>query len=83
VSSSSIHSEIAKPIPVPPPVITAVLLWFISITSSAKNLRNDIIYKPLYGTKQWAYQFSFAWKEENAAPAVKCLMEVLKEMYPR
>ncbi len=53
------------------------------IHESAKNLRNDVIYKPLYGTKQWAYQFSFAWKEENAAPAVKCLLEVIKEMYPR
>lgn len=35
------------------------------IHESAKNLWDDIVYKPLRGINHYAYQLSFAWRKEN------------------
>lgn len=52
------------------------------IHESAKNLRSDLVYKPLQGTEQTAYQLSFAWKRENVPPALQGFLRIIKQFYP-
>lgn len=52
------------------------------INESAKHLRNDILYKPLRGTNQCAYQISLAWKKDNSSSVMKNFLEVVLDLYP-
>ncbi|WP_167815136.1 LysR substrate-binding domain-containing protein [Sporolactobacillus shoreae] len=52
------------------------------INESAKYIRNDIVYKPLFGTLQQAYQMSFAWKKGNNSPIVNNFLKVVKQLDP-
>lgn len=52
------------------------------INESAKYMRNDIVYKPLFGTNQQAYQMSFAWKKGNNLPIVNNFLKVIKQLDP-
>ncbi|HET7616484.1 MAG TPA: LysR family transcriptional regulator [Bacillales bacterium] len=47
------------------------------IHESARYLRNDIMYKPLSGIKQHAYEMSFVWKKGEASPVVKEFLEII------
>jgi DNA-binding transcriptional LysR family regulator len=51
------------------------------INDSAKHIRNDVVYKPLFGTNQQAYQMSFAWRTENESQVVKNFLNVIQQLY--
>ncbi|MDF2652563.1 MAG: LysR family transcriptional regulator [Paenibacillus sp.] len=53
------------------------------INDSAKHIRDDVVYKPLFGTHQHAYQMSFTWKKENHAPIIEGFLKVMQQLYPR
>ncbi|MCO7124761.1 LysR substrate-binding domain-containing protein [Sporolactobacillus shoreicorticis] len=52
------------------------------IHESARHIRNDVVYKPLIGTCQKAYQMSFAWRKEADSPVVINFLKVIKHLYP-
>jgi DNA-binding transcriptional LysR family regulator len=51
------------------------------IHESAKNLRNDIVYKPLHGTNQYAYQMSLVWRKGDTSPIIKGFLEVIRHLF--
>lgn len=51
------------------------------IHESAKNLRNDIIYKPLHDTDQYAYQISLVWRKRESSPIIKGFLKEVRHLY--
>ncbi|WP_051384777.1 LysR family substrate-binding domain-containing protein [Sporolactobacillus laevolacticus] len=53
------------------------------INESARHIRDDVVYKPLFGANQIAYQMSFAWRTGNESHVIKNFLNVIQRLYLR